>query len=378
MKPHVLFLESLATIAGGQRALVDLAPALVTRFDAMALLPGEGALADALRACGVRVLFAPMASYTLVEKNWRDVLNAAAETPRLALLLARLIRARDVKVVYANSSRAFVWGTLGAWLARRPILWHAHNILADAKSRALVALAARLPNVRAIICASDGAAAQFARKTIVIPIGVDLERFAPSPEMRAAKRAELGIAPDAPVIGIIGDLIPLKGQDVFIRAATQVAQRVSNVTSLIVGDTRPNAEGLRWKSSLESAIRDSQSAIRMLGFQSDIAALINALDILVVASTTETGPLVLLQSLACGVPVVSTPVGRALELLGDGACGALFPIGDADALAEKLGALIARPDTRAAMRRAARERASRFSLDVWRSRMVDEIEKVLA
>ena len=65
----------------------------------------------------------------------------------------------------------------------------------------------------------------------------------------------------------------------------------------------------------------------------DLPALLNALNLLVVASERETGPLVLLQALASGLPVVSTPVGRATELLPQ---DQLFPIGDIHSLAAKI------------------------------------------
>ncbi|MDE3088148.1 MAG: glycosyltransferase family 4 protein [Chloroflexota bacterium] len=357
---RILFLEALPTISGGQRVLIDLMPALVQQFDATVLVPAEGPLADALRAAGARVTVLPMADYTLVDKRGRDVFTFIVDTPRLALALARLVRQEDARLVYVNNSRAFIWGTLGARLSGRPAIWHAHNIFGDSKTRALVSWFARMKTVRHIICPSDAAAAQFARqrdKVVVVPSGVDLAGFAPSLDARAAKRTELGIASNARVVGIIGDLIPLKGQDIFIQAAMQVARQSPETTFLIVGNARPTDESQHYQAALQSAIRHSPSAIRLLGFQPDIVALLNALDVLVVASRTETGPLVLLQALACGVPVVSTPVGMAPRLLRDGACGRLFSIDDAAALAEALADLIHRPDALAAMRGAARQRA---------------------
>lgn len=381
MPRRVLFLEVLTTIAGGQRALLELMPLLSRRFEVLAVLPGEGPLAKALRACGVQLDFLTMRSFTLVEKNWRDVLNFILDTPRLILELRRIARRESSNLVYINSSRAFIWGTLGAWLGGLPVIWHAHNVLGDSKTRALVDLLAGLPTVRKIMCPSDPAAVQFARhraKVVVVPYGIDLDRFAPSKEMRTQERMQLGIAPTAPVVGIIGDLIPLKGQDIFVQAAVQAAPQLPGAVFLIIGGARSSAESHRFQADLESTIRNAPCDIRLLGARSDIAELVNALDVSVVASTTETGPLVLLQALACGVPVVSTPVGMAVQLLGDGACGSMFPVNDSRLLAEKLVQLLSQPELRTRMSQAARQRAvEQIDLTKFRTRVAEIIEQAI-
>jgi glycosyltransferase involved in cell wall biosynthesis len=373
----MICLEALPMVAGGQRVLIDLMPALTGQFDVTVIVPGDGPLANGLRACGARVIFAPMADYTLVKKGWRDLLNFAIETPRLAVGLQKIIREHQAEIVYANSSRTFIWGTLGARLAGRSIIWHVHNLLGDSKTLGLVRMLAQTKTVRKIICTSSAAADQFPQqrdKTAVVSPGVDLNHFTPSPDARAAIRAELGIRLDSPVAGIVGDLIPLKGQTVFVQAAAQVAQRVPGAVFLIVGEARPDDESRQYQRSLQTSIERQPANIQQLGFRSDIANVLNALDALVVASTTETGPLALLEALACGVPVISTPVGRAPDLLSDGTCGQLFPIGDATALADQLIGLLSHVDRRAAMSRAARERAiDELSLETYQQRVITAI-----
>ena len=381
MRPRILFLEVLPTVSGGQRVLLDLMPALTERFDVTVVVPGDGPLARALQAKGAAVTFAPMAEFSLVSKGWRDLASFAADTPRLAMTLRDIIRQQAIQLVYANSSRAFVWGTLGARLAGCPILWHSHNILGDRKTLALIRMLARTGTVRKIVCASQAAAAQFPRradKTVVVPQGVDLNTFAPSPASRGRARSELGIGPDTPVAGLVGDLIPLKGQDVFIRAAKTTARSLPSATFLVVGDERPDDASRRYGQSLHSAINQFGPTVRLLGFQPDIVGLLNALDVLVIASTTETGPLVLMQALACGVPVISTPVGWAPQLLGDGVCGDLYPAGDYAALAEKLVHVLSHPAMRASMGQAARQRAvERLDLKESQARIVGLIEATL-
>ena len=380
-RPRLLFLESLPTISGGQAVLLDLAHALCTQdmqYDLWALLPGEGPLADRLRALGVNCRFAPVGRYSLVHKTMADAANYALRFPWLSLVVWRLIRTERIDLVYANSSRTFVWGSLGAALAGRPILWHQHSVLADGKSLALLNATGRLKAVRRIIAVSAAAAANLtalAGKTVVVSNGVDMARFKPDPAAGSAARQALGLPLEAQVIGIVGDLIKLKGQNTFLEAARRVGERLPSARFVIVGAPRPDAESQRYAAELRQQAAPLDGRVIFAGQRSDIPAVLNALDILVVASTTETAPLVLLEALACGAPVVSTPVGRAPELLADRAAGRLFPIGDAGALAQALLELLAVPDLRGQMGRHGRLLAEqRFPL----ARALDAITAIIA
>ena len=129
------------------------------------------------------------------------------------------------------------------------------------------------------------------------------------------------------------------------------------------GLPRPGAESQAYAVELREQGKTLAGRVIFAGYRADMPAVLNALDVLVVASRTETAPMVLLEALACGVPVVSTPVGRAPELLADGTAGRLFPIGDSHALAKILLPLLDSPELRTAMSRSAREIAvARFPL----------------
>jgi glycosyltransferase involved in cell wall biosynthesis len=229
-QPGLLFLEALPTIAGGQTVLLNLMPALRDHYRLAVLLPGDGPLAAALRAEGVTCFFAPVGRYSLMRKSLHDVAAYAARTPLLAWRTAQLIRQWRAELVYANSGPTFLWGALAAQLTGRPMIWHHHNLLADGKTLRLVQAAARLPAVRRILCVSAAAQAQFPRvaaKTVVIRNGVDTEKFRPDPAARAQIRQELGIPLNAAVVGMVGDLIPLKGQATLLAALPALAAAAS-------------------------------------------------------------------------------------------------------------------------------------------------------
>lgn len=379
MKPRILFLEVIPTISGGQQVLIDLVPGL-SDYDLHALLPGPGPLAEVLGPLGVTRHFVSMAQYTLVRKDWRDVIRLATNVPRLAWHTARLARRLDVDLIYANSNRAFAWGTPAAMLSARPMLWHVHNMLADRKSLAALRLLGHWPVVKRIIAVSEPAAAQFeglADKMIMIPVGIDIRRFR-LPGLRGREtyervRAELGIPPNASIVGCIGDLIPLKDHRALLDAARRGAD---DIHYLIVGDARSgDAESSDYATELRAHAGHN---VHFLGYRDDIPALLNAMNLLVITSTTETGPRVLLEALAAGMPVVSTPVGRAPALIEPDVTGELFPIGDAAALAKHLAVLLADRQRLSRMSEAAHKLAdSELTLSTFQERVRAEIARLL-
>lgn len=378
---NLLLLEALPTIAGGQVMLLNLVPALRRQYRLVALLPAPGPLSAALQDLGVPCYFAPLGEYSLVRKTGRDMLRYAARFPRLVWTTRRLIRQQHIDLLYANSARTFVWATLAAGLARRPIVWHHHNVLADRKTLWLLQILARLPAVQCIVCASDTGSRQFqmaAYKTVVIPNGVDIGRYYPDDAAGRNVKYRLGIPEDALIIGIVGDLIPLKGHDTFLSAAQLVRRQLPNVKFLIVGAARPDAAGQKYQQDLQAMCKTLglDDVVTFTGQRADMPAVLNALSVLVIASTTETGPLVLLEALSSGIPVVSTPVGRAPGLLGDNTCGALYPIGDAFELAARLMSLLSSSKQQAELRRNARQRAiDGLSLETYQQRIMAEVSK---
>jgi glycosyltransferase involved in cell wall biosynthesis len=374
IKAKLLFLEALPTISGSQAALLSMASHLNKKYDLFTLLPGEGPFAEALRAIGVCCIFAPIGRYSLLRKTPIDVLNYAIRLPLLIFITWRLIYRERIDLVYANSARTFIWGTIAATLAGRPIIWHHYSLLVDRKTLALLQFIGQWQSIRRVIAPSEAAAIQFHAlkdKVAIIPNGVDTEHFHPDPLARARIRSEYGIFDNEFTVGIVGDLIPLKGQHTLLEAARADS---TGACYLIIGSARLDDES---SNTYASSLRQmAGNNVIFTGRRVDIPAVLNALDLLVIASTTETGPLVLLEALSCGVPVVSTPVGRATELLPP---EALFPIGDAIALCDQLRLWSADSQKRQIAKSAARALAEeQLQLEQFYLRIHDEIERALS
>src|SRR5688500_18281359 len=107
----------------------------------------------------------------------------------------------------------------------------------------------------------------------------------------------------------------------------------------------------------------------LLGVRGDVARLLRAFDLFALFSQTEAHPLVILEAMATGVPVLATRVGGIPSIIDDGMTGVLIPVDDEQALAAALAALAADPEGRAALARNARGAVrQRYAAD----RMVDE------
>jgi glycosyltransferase involved in cell wall biosynthesis len=196
---------------------------------------------------------------------------------------------------------------------------------------------------------------------IVIPNGIDVERFRPSPILREAVRAEWGVSPKETLVGIIGRLDPMKDHPTFLEAAAILAGRKQGMRFVSVGDGPPDyAARLR-----EQARRlGLERTMIWAGPRGDLPAAYNALDLLVSSSAFGEGfSNVLGEGMACGVPCIATDVGDAREILGD--AGIVVPRRDPEALAAGIVALLDRLSfERATLCAALRQRISeKFSVE---------------
>lgn len=185
------------------------------------------------------------------------------------------------------------------------------------------------------------------RRFEIIPNGIDVTRFRPDAERRAALRARLGIAADRPLVAQVARVDPMKDYDGLLAAL----DRVPEVDALLIG----------------AGTEDLPAGPRRhrLGRRSDVADLLCAADVIVSSSAFGEGfSNALAEGMACGLPAVTTDVGDARLVVGDS--GLVVPPGDPAALADAIRALA----TEDAAQHAARAAAARahvvdnFAIDV--------------
>jgi glycosyltransferase involved in cell wall biosynthesis len=210
-----------------------------------------------------------------------------------------------------------------------------------------------------------GRAAQYR----VIPLGFELTGLATLDDgARKAARAALGIDEGSHVVATVGRLTAIKQHRLFLEAAAIVAARDPRAVFLIVGDGELRGE-------LESRARALaiEARVRFLGWRRDLAHVYAATDVFLLTSRNEGTPVALIESLAAGVPGVSTDVGGVRDVITGDEVGLLAPFGDAQALADRVLTLLGDPDRRRRMGDRGRQSVTaRYTLD----RLVNEVERL--
>jgi glycosyltransferase involved in cell wall biosynthesis len=158
------------------------------------------------------------------------------------------------------------------------------------------------------------------RRVVLVPNVIDADAFAARGGDRLGTRAGIGVAPDAPLIALIGRLTSQKGVDCFLESASTVCAEVP-ATRFIVAGSGPDRDVLE----AQARALGLDDAVRFLGFRDDVAALLAASDVVVLPSRSEGLPVVLLEALALARPVVATAVGGVPDLLTDGHTALLVP-----------------------------------------------------
>jgi glycosyltransferase involved in cell wall biosynthesis len=195
----------------------------------------------------------------------------------------------------------------------------------------------------------------------VVRYGLKLEKYLDAASLPRTLRAELGLAANCRLAGVVGRLVNMKGQDVFIRAARELAQRFDDLFFLLVGDgdNRRDYEALVEQLGL-------RDRVLFLGWRRDIPYILANLDVVVLPTVNdfEGTPLAVIEALAADKPVVATDVGGVSEVIRDGETGKLIPIKDPDAIVAALSPLLDDPAGAQAMSHRGRELVSRLYREV--------------
>ena len=287
--------------------------------------------------------------------------------PWMVFRLTRLLRQLQPNVVHTWMYHADLLGGLAARLAGcRRVIWGIHhsNLSKTENKRstlAVVKLCARLSGlvpVQVLSCSQRAkevhAAVGYADERIhVIPNGFDLSHFAPDATARASLCVELGLPPDAPLVGVVARFDTQKNHLGFVQAAVLLLQQSPGAHFVLAG-TGVDSGNAALRAAI-AAYPGLQERMHLLGRRDDVPRLMAALDVLASPSHGEAFPNVLGEAMACGVPCVVTDAGDSAEIVGS--TGRVVAVGDMAAMAQQLLDVLHLPAAdRATLGRQARAR----------------------
>ena len=301
----------------------------------------------------------------------RSTLDLLAWRPLVSLL-------RDgVDVVHAHMFGSNVWGTVLGRLSGVPVVV-AHEHTWSFQGRPLRRfldreLVARWADVFVAVSGED-------RRKMIEVEGVDPAKIRlipngiPSPANGAVAdvRAELGIEPGAPVLGVVCELRAQKALEVLFEAAALLLAEFPTLKVLVAGDGPERArleEGARRLGVADTVL--------FLGIRRDVPAVLAAVDVAVLSSDYEGSPLSVMEYMAAAKPVVSTRVGGVPELVAEDVHGLLVEPRDPEALAEAVARLLRDPALARRLGAEGRRRQQReFSLEAMVGRIEDLYEEL--
>ncbi|OPZ17106.1 MAG: Spore coat protein SA [candidate division BRC1 bacterium ADurb.BinA364] len=371
---RVLILNSCRKWIGEAAHCYDLARLLAARGHRAILVCRRGyALEDAARRGGLAFASLEFSSRFSPRLDWRDLRRLRA-----------LAREEAIEILHCHRGKDhWLAACMRELLRPRPVLVRTRHVVTAARNHALNRwLYGRA--TAALISVSRGAHEGLGALVRAIPSGrgrvilsaVDQDRFSPRRRDMELRRS-LGVADGDLLVGLVGRLQNIKGHHVFIRAAGLAAQSRPNARFLAAG------LGPTHKVRRQRALADELGLGKryiLLGHRDDLPALMAGFDVGVAASLgSEGSSRVSLEYMASGVPVVATRVGGIPELLRQGEFGRLVDPGDAEQLAEAIGALLDSTEERQRLAQAARRMVAReHSFERWIADVEGVYESALA
>ena len=301
-------------------------------------------------------------STRIIETTWRpDTLwHFGRSFARVRGELADVLRREQADVAHAISYPAALYTAFAARAVGVPQVWHEHNIKRIHRFNApiyrwVAASCGRVIGPSNAVTRAIGVAGVEPSRLETIYNGIDLTRFARSDAERARTRQALGLSDQQKAVGLVGQLLPYKGHHTMIAAAPAILRAHGDTRFFIVGAL----ENPPYEAELRAAIARERLENHFIftGWRPDVPAIVAAMDVSVVATTTpEPAALSLMEAMAIGCPLVATRTGGTAELVVDRETGLLFEPGDAETLARLITEVFSDHALRARMADAGRRR----------------------
>ncbi len=374
---RILFVAHSAQLGGAEYCLdTTLRHLDRQRFDPVAVFPHEGPMADAARTLGIHVVIIPLRHWLYFHKDWWYWKNLIGRTLPNIGCLNRLIRERQIDLVYTNTSAVFE-SALAARRARVPHVWHVHEILQPGTNmsqllplRWIQRLIRRYSSH--VVFESQGARQVFEKTTplkhaSVVYNSVRIDPASDSTDSRDRFRKLHRLEDNDITVGFVGQFMDRKNPLVLIDALRQLND-IPNLRCVFAGEGP-----LKSAMQQQLDVHGLSHRCRILPFQENIGPLLLGIDILVMPSRQESFGLVLVEAGAAGKPVVACRCQGPDEIVEHGTTGLLVDQDNPAELASAIRGLAESSASRQTMGNAARERVGKLFDPAVNTRQLESI-----
>ncbi len=283
------------------------------------------------------------------------------EDCRAAIQFTRILREHRIQILHSHMFQSSLVASPLAWMCRVPAIietphvaerwrngWLKGNFQVDRLISRFVTYHIAVSRANAKYLVQTKGLPQ--RKVVVIRNGCDPGQFTPDRPEPAGLRKSLGFGKSDPVLIVPARLEPQKGHSIFLSALPSVIKEFPQLKAVLVGDGI-----LRKDLEAQAASLGLNPNIRFVGYQSKIADWYALADLMVLPSLYEGLPLVAIEALSSGCPVVATAVDGTPEVVIHGKSGLTVPPRDPIRLAEAICQMFRQPEMRESMGRCGRE-----------------------
>lgn len=334
-------------LGGPQVRIMRVAAALKGRVNMTVIMPKENS--ELFRShCDKLGVSYKTFLITRITRQWKAALRYFMFSLWEIVQLVRYLRNEDFDLVHVSGGSWQYKGIVAGKLAGRKVLWHLNDTYMPWVFRKIFAFLSPLAD--GYVYSAERSRDYYSslvkkdKPEFVISPPVDTTWF-DSAKQYSGDEDIIKRWHGKSVIGTVANINPIKGLDVFIRAAAALNDHSDKQVFVVVGPTFKNQ--CQYFERLQRLCdRLSVDNVEFVGGRSDVRPLLKRFDVFVCSSVSETGPMTLFEAMSMEKPVVSTDVGDVANFIKDGESGFVVSIKDAVALAERVGLLIENTDLR--------------------------------
>ncbi len=373
---NILYLNSSPVIYGAETRLLDIIERLdKNRFCAFVLTPCTGPLSKRLKELGITTLH--------LEYNFKITKWPISRFLHLTRDFIRLARKNKIDIIHVNLHFRMSNFWLAFLILGKPVVVHL-------RSHFWIEIFEKFVICRAfkVICISKAIENSFLKKrrssffmfqrssrTEIIYDGIDVKRF--SPKLTEGKiRRELNIDANDFLVGLIGAVDSVKGQDILVKAANIIIKKYPNTKFVMVGATYGSGS---WTNEYHAEVvnlinnLNLENKVILTGFRNDIDIFMNEIDLLVQPSKREALGTSMVEAMSCGKPVIGTLIDGIPEVIGNNEGGTLLDPLTPEELAKDITFYIENPEEGRKRGAQGRERVLKM-FDIYKN--IERIEEI--